>query len=65
MEEVNNSDFEEFMSRMKGRLMKVSVYAKMRGVSTTWVYCLEREGKIRTVSISGVKFGVLDENEHV
>ena len=65
MEEVNNSDFEEFMSRMKGRLMKVSVYAKMRGVSTTWVYCLEREGKIRRVSISGVKFVVLDENENV
>lgn len=64
MAEVKDSDFEAFVSRLKDKLMKVSDYAKMKGVSTTWIYSLEREGKIRTMSISGVKFVILDDEDH-
>lgn len=64
MAEVKDSDFEAFVSSLKNKLMKVSDYAKMKGVSTTWIYSLERKGKIRTMSISGVKFVILDDDDH-
>ena len=60
MSEAKNSDLQTIVDDMNRRLMKVSDYAKMKGVSTTGVYFWERTGKIRTVSISGVKFVVLD-----
>lgn len=62
MSDVKNTDLQTIVYDMNRRLMKVSDYAKMKGVSTTGVYFWERTGKIRTVSISGVKFVVLDED---
>lgn len=57
---VKDSDLQTVVDDMNRRLMKVSDYARMKGVSTTGVYFWERTGKIRTVMISGVKFVVLD-----
>lgn len=62
MSEAKNGDLQTIVYDMNRRLMKVSDYAKMKGVSTTGVYFWERTGKIRTVMISGVKFVVLDED---
>lgn len=61
MSGFKDSDLQTIVDDMNRRLMKVSDYAKMKGVSTTGVYFWERAGKIRTVMISGVKFVVLDE----
>jgi predicted site-specific integrase-resolvase len=62
MSGVKDSDLQTVVDDMNRLLMKVSDYARMKGVSTTGVYFWERTGKIRTVSISGVKFVVLDED---
>lgn len=62
MSDVKNTDLQTIVDDMNRRLMKVSDYARMKGVSTTGVYFWERTGKIRTVMISGVKFVVLEED---
>lgn len=65
MSGFKDSDLQTIVDDMNRRLIKVSDYAKMKGVSTTGVYFWERTGKIRTVMISGVKFVVLDEETDI
>lgn len=44
------------MKEIRTDLVKVSTYAKSINKSTTWVYNLAKEGKIKIVEIDGVTF---------
>ena len=40
----------------KSKVKKISTYAKEYGITTTRVYQLEKEGKIKVIKIDGIKF---------
>lgn len=48
---------------MEERLVTVRTYAEMKGVTTVCVYKWERQNKVRTKKIDGVKFVVLTDEE--
>lgn len=44
------------MQEIRTDLIKVSTYAKRKGVSPVWVYQLAKQDKIQIVCIDGVQF---------
>lgn len=41
---------------MKSKLITVANYAKLKSVSTTWVYKLIKKGSIKSQKIDGITF---------
>ena len=46
----------EHLNIDKSKVKRISTYAKEYGITTTRVYQLEKEGKIKVIKIDGIKF---------
>ena len=44
------------MQEIRTDLVKVSTYARKKGITPVWVYQLAKQGKVKIVIIDGVQF---------